>query len=118
MNYVIAASPATPYLVRTIRQQHPLLPPIVRQVGLDTGRSGGQDACQARAAPAARRLDRFTFLLGGVSGSSAHDQHPGTAGHLSRGQGSHRAANLIAATGSPQRLDRPAYPLAAVCGRR
>jgi predicted dehydrogenase len=34
-----------------------------------------------------------------VSGSSAHDQHPRPAGHLSQGQGSHRGTNLIAGYG-------------------
>ncbi len=80
---------------------HPHMPPIARQVGLDTGRSGRSG--HARHGPHQLR-DAWTAspscsAAATVSGSSAHDQHPGPAGHLSQGQGSHRAANLIAGYG-------------------
>jgi len=38
-------------------------------------------------------------VTGSRHGSSAHDQHPRPAGHLSRGRGSHRATNLMAGYG-------------------
>jgi hypothetical protein len=58
------------------------------------------DARQGRASCAAAWTGSSSCSAAAtVSGSSAHDQHPRPAGHLSRGQGSHRAADLIAGYG-------------------
>jgi len=50
------------------RREHPLCRRSRVRWDWTPGVQGGQDARQARAAPAARRLDRFTFLLGGSDG--------------------------------------------------
>ena len=46
-------------------------------------------------------LNRLTFLRGGSDGERlfGRDQHPGPAGDLSQGQGSHGATNLIVGCG-------------------
>jgi hypothetical protein len=51
-------------------------------------------------------------------GSSAHDRHPGRLGACPRVRAATAPRISSSATGSPQRLDRPAYPVAALCGHR
>jgi len=64
-------------------------------------------------------LNRFVLLLGGVWWFLG--PWPVSAAGRAPVPGSGAATALrisSAATGSPQRLDRQAYPFAAVCGRR
>jgi hypothetical protein len=81
---------------------------------------GGQDARQARPHQLRDDLNRFIFLLGGSDGERlfGHDQHPGPAGHLSQGQGSHRATNLIVDYGLTSTPGPARVSVAALCGRR
>ena len=44
------------------------MPPIERQVGLDIGVQGGQDAVRHGPHQVRDDLNRFTFLLGGSDG--------------------------------------------------